>query len=244
MGLNLIKGSNGSGEAVKASVTVPRVSGSTVLTVDSAANWPSTFIATMGTPAANDRLTAAVVFTGHISAGTIVIDSRAPGYGGTDLGSLAGDVVVLKPTTLWANNIASTMLASHNDDGTINTAGITQVTTALNNQSIRNKPRISVGTSSATLAPNTDSFNIYELSAQATALTIANPTGTPNDGDVIILRLKDNGTTRAISYGTNYTNISGLDTPTTTVVNKWMVFGWMYNLGLTKWQLVTTTVEA
>lgn len=244
MSLSLISASNGSGEAVRASVTAVRNIGSVSIAVDSIINWPNKFIATSGTLKSDNTLDPATisVFTGHISSGAISIDSFAPGY--SDKGNAVGDVVVVKPTTAWADNISSTLAVSLSDDGTINSAGLTQVTTSLSGQQIRLKPRISTTTSIATLAPNIDNYNIYELNAQSTNLTIANPTGTPNDGDVLLLRIKDNGTSQSITYGTQYVNVSGLSTLTATTAGKWHYIGIQYNAGATAWHVISITTGA
>lgn len=169
--------------------------------------------------------------------------------GGTDIGNAIGDIVVALPTAAWGKDFTDAMRVRHNQDGSLNsTAATTAITATLNTgqvaTNLRVKPRITVSASTASLTPNIDTNNVYELNAQGVALSIVNPTGTPNDGDVIILRLKDNGTTRTITYGTAYTNISGLSTLTTTIVGKWHVFGWLYNATLSVWQLVSVTTEA
>ena len=242
MSLKHINGSDGTGEAVRSTVTAIRASGSTTLTVDAVTRWPAFFIATAGTLNADGTLGSAFVFFGHKSGSTIIIDTIAPGY--TDAGNTVGQVVVLKPTTAWADNFATLFGVSFNDDGTFSTTGATDMATKLANKSIRTKPRILVATSTATLTPNIDANNIYELSAQAVGLTIANPTGTANDGDVMLIRLKDNATSQTIAYGTVYSNISGLDTIVTTTISKWHVLGYCYNATLTKWQCISLTTEA
>lgn len=244
MGLNLIRASSGSGEAVRASVTAIRSAGSTIVTVDSVANWPTNFIATSGTLLADGTLDPATVtvFGGHKSGSTAVIDSIAPGY--TDIGNTVGQIVVIKPTTFWVDNLADFLAVNFNDNGTFNSTGATNIATALSGKSVRLKPRLVTAASSATLTPDIDTANVYELSAQAAGLTIANPAGTPNDGDVLIFRIKDNGTARAIGFGNAYVNVSGLDIITTTVINKWTYIGIQYNLAAAKWHLISITQEA
>lgn len=246
MGLSLINASNGSGEAVRASVTMIRTPGSVTIAVDFVTNWPTSFYAVTGKLVTSSygvtTLTNPFVFKGHLSGSSIVIDSPAPGY--NDPGNAVSDVVILKPETVWADNIASTLAVSHTDTGALNATAITQVSTSLANSSLRLKPRISVATTTATLTANIGSFNVYELNAQATALTIANPSGTPNDGDVLIIRLKDNGTSQAVSFGTNWADISGVGLLTATVAGKWHVIGSMWNAGASKWHVISVTTGA
>ncbi len=114
-----IKGSNGSGQAVRGAVTNARAISSTTLKVDSVTNYPSQFIATTGKLGPSGILdnTTVQVFFGHLSGADIIIDSFAPGY--TDKGNSVADVVILKPTTAWADEVAGVLDVTHNDNGTI-----------------------------------------------------------------------------------------------------------------------------
>lgn len=123
MGISLINASNGSGEAVRANVTAIRISGSTTIAVDSVTNWPASFIATSGKLLSGGIISGAFVFNGHLSGSTIIIDSMAPGY--TDTGNSVGDIVVIKPTTAWADTVGASLGVSHNDDGTLKTGIVT-----------------------------------------------------------------------------------------------------------------------
>jgi hypothetical protein len=244
MGLNLINASNKSGEAVRASITSIRSAGSTTIAVDALTNWPTNFIATSGTLLADGTLSSAttLVFAGHKSGSNVIIDTIAPGY--TDAGNSVGQIIVIKPTTYWADNFADFLGINFADDGTFTTTGGTNIATAITGKTIRLKPRLITTTSTATLTPNIDNANQYELSAQAAALNIANPTGTPNDGDIIIITIKSDATPRAITYGTAYTNISGLDALTTTVASKWSTLGIRYSAAAAKWQILSIETEA
>ena len=117
--IDLIRASNGSGDAVKATVTNARVISSTTLQIDATTNWPNKFIATVGDVDGTGAFVPATVtvFNGILSGGNIEITSFAPGY--TDIGNTPGQVVVLKPTTAWANEVADTLAVAHNDNGTL-----------------------------------------------------------------------------------------------------------------------------
>ena len=127
--IDLIRASNGSGDAVKATVANARVISSTTLQVDATTNWPSKFIATVGDVDGTGAFVPATVtvFNGILSGGNIEITSFAPGY--TDLGNVSGQIVVLKPTTAWSNEVASTLGVAHNDNGSLKANSVT--TTAL-----------------------------------------------------------------------------------------------------------------
>ena len=132
--IDLIRASNGSGDAVKATVANARVISSTTLQVDATTNWPSKFIATVGDVDGTGAFVPATVtvFNGILSGGNIEITSFAPGY--TDLGNVSGQIVVLKPTTAWSNEVASTLGVAHSDDGTLKANSVT--TTAVTDANV------------------------------------------------------------------------------------------------------------
>lgn len=103
-------------------------------------------------------------------------------------------------------------------------------------------PSIQAVTSSATVTP-TFSDDMVKITAQAAALALANPTGTAIAGLGMVIRIKDNGTARAISYGTQYRAI-GITLPTTTVISKTTYIAMIYNSDDTKWDCVATGTEA
>lgn len=103
-------------------------------------------------------------------------------------------------------------------------------------------PSIQSVTSSSTVTP-TFSDDSVKITAQAAALTLANPTGTAIDMLGIVIRVKDNGTARAITYGSQYRAI-GITLPTTTVISKTTYIAMIYNSDDTKWDCVATGTEA
>lgn len=115
-------------------------------------------------------------------------------------------------------------------------------------QTVTNKrvqPRVYSAASTATLTPEIDTYDIFHLTAQAAGLTIANhSTSTPADGEQIKIRLLDNGTARAITFGTNYVAKGGIALPTTTTISKNMEFGFEWNANLGKWNLLALAQEA
>lgn len=91
-----------------------------------------------------------------------------------------------------------------------------------------NAPNVQSVTSSSTVTP-TFANDLVKITAQAAALVLANPSGTAIDGWGIVIRIKDNGTARAISYGTQYRAI-GVTLPTTTVVSKTLYIAGIWNV--------------
>jgi len=92
-------------------------------------------------------------------------------------------------------------------------------------------------TSTSTLTPNSD--NTYQscLTAQAEALTIANPTGTPFNSQDLVIRIKDNGTPRAITFGDQFRAINTA-LPTTTTISKTLYLCALWNAADSKWDTV------
>lgn len=109
--------------------------------------------------------------------------------------------------------------------------------------SARIDPRVSSTTSTASITPDIASFDQYAVTAQAAALTINAPTGTPVDGNKLIFRILDNGTSQTISWNATYTVI-GTTLPTTTTINKMTYVGCIYNAANTRWDVVAVTTQA
>lgn len=103
-------------------------------------------------------------------------------------------------------------------------------------------PSIQTVASAATVTP-TFSDDMVKVTAQAAALALANPTGTAVPGWGMAIRIKDNGTARAISYGGQYRAV-GVTLPTTTVVSKTLYLGLIYNADDTKWDVIAVAQEA
>lgn len=110
-------------------------------------------------------------------------------------------------------------------------------------------PNVSVSVqsvaSAATVTPTSDN-NIVVITAQAAALTMAIPTGTPVQGQTLMIRIKDNGTARAITWTTGaggYRAI-GVTLPTTTVINKTTYIGLIYNSTDSRWDAIGVATEA
>lgn len=107
----------------------------------------------------------------------------------------------------------------------------------------RINPRVSTTASTATLTPDLQAYDQYNLTAQAAALAVAAPIGTPVDGNKIMIRILDNGTARAITWDATYTVI-GVTLPTTTVINKTTYVGCVYNANNTRWDVIAVTTQA
>lgn len=140
-----------------------------------------------------------------------------------------------------AGAFAMILRASAATDVTLPTTGT--LATLAGTETLTNKrvtERVSTTASSATPTPNADTDDLYTITALATAPTFGAPTGTPTNGQKLMVRIKDNGTARALAYNAIYRASSDLALPSTTVINKTLYLGFIYNSADTKWDLVAS----
>ena len=103
--------------------------------------------------------------------------------------------------------------------------------------------RVTSATSSATPTPSATTDDVYILTALAAAAAFAAPSGTPTQAQRITIRIKDNGTARALTWNAIYRGV-GVSLPTTTVVGKTLYLGMSYNSTDTKWDVLAICQES
>lgn len=101
-------------------------------------------------------------------------------------------------------------------------------------------PRVGTTTSSSTPTPNCDIQDIYTITALAAGATMAAPTGTPLNGQRLLLRIKDNGSAQTLAWNAIYRFSSDLAAPTTTVISKTFYIAFMYNSTDSKWDCLAS----
>lgn len=92
--------------------------------------------------------------------------------------------------------------------------------------------------SSATPTPAWDTTDVFTVTALAAAATFAAPTGTPTNGQVLLIRIKDNWTARVLAWNAIYNASTDLPLPLTTVLSKTMYLQFVYNSTDSKWTLL------
>jgi hypothetical protein len=103
-------------------------------------------------------------------------------------------------------------------------------------------PRVTTVISTSTITPNIDTTDQFNVTALAEGTTLSAPTGTPTDGQKLIVRIKDDGTARTIGYNAIY-RAFGVALPTTTTISKTLYLGSIYNSTDTRWDVITVAEE-
>jgi len=97
--------------------------------------------------------------------------------------------------------------------------------------------------STSSLTIDSDTTYQYSLTALAAALSIEAPTGTPFNGQDLLIRILDNGTARALTWNAIF-RVIGVTLPTTTVISKTMYIACIYNSADTKWDVIGVREQA
>lgn len=81
--------------------------------------------------------------------------------------------------------------------------------------------------------------NEYYMTALAGAAEFQAPSGTPANGNTLIIRVKDDGTARALTWNAIYDGFAD-DLPATTTLGKTLYLAFLYNSASSKWDLMAT----
>ena len=93
--------------------------------------------------------------------------------------------------------------------------------------------------SSATPTPTGGSKrNEYYITALAEAAEFAAPSGTPANGNMLLIRITDDGVARDLTWNAIYDGTLA-DLPTTTTISQTMYLLFIYNSGGSKWELIS-----
>jgi hypothetical protein len=164
----------------------------------------------------------------------------------TALNGLTEQIQSLATGTTGTDFNISSATATHTfnlpDASGTNRGALTSANWTTFNAKAEYAPRVQSVTSSATVTP-TSTNDLVKITAQATGLTIANPTGTMSEGQAMIIRLKDDGTARTIAFDTNYRAI-GVTLPTTTTISKTIYIGLVWNDTDTKFDVLGINIQA
>jgi hypothetical protein len=180
--------------------------------------------------------------TVNVSAGTGTVTSVAatvPAFL-----SVTGSPITTSGTL--AITLSGTALPIANGGTGATTLAGASIATYSGTETLTNKridPRVTSAASASTLTPDISASDVYAYTALAAGLTINAPTGTPVDGDKLMFRLLDNGTSRALTWNATYTVI-GVTLPTATTISKTTYVGCIYNANNTRWDVIAVTTQA
>ena len=160
--------------------------------------------------------------------------------GGTDVAVADGGTGASTLTGILKGNGTSAFTAVTAPSGAI--VGDSDTQTLANK---RVTQRVGGTASSTTPTPDADAQDLYDLTALAAGATFGAPSGTPTNGQKLIIRIKDNGGAQTLAWNAAYV-AGGVALPTTTVAGKILTLGFIYNTAnsLNKWQLVASAQEA
>lgn len=99
--------------------------------------------------------------------------------------------------------------------------------------------------SSALPAPTGDSRqNEYFLTAQAVTANFSAPSGTPANGNLLLIRIKDNGSAQSLGWNGIYRPVAVNTLPSVTTAGKTMYLGFKYNSSDNRWDLIAYAGES
>ena len=98
-------------------------------------------------------------------------------------------------------------------------------------------PQLGTIASSATPAINVGTVDYFSVTALAVAITGFVISGTPVDGQRLHISIKDNGTARAITWGTSF-EASTITLPITTVINARLDCEFIWNTVTSKFRIM------
>lgn len=126
-------------------------------------------------------------------------------------------------------------------------SGLTTTTGTATLTNKRVNPRaVAAGATSGNLTPNGDTTDVFNAFGLTGAITMLTPSGTPVDGQRLMLRFEDNGTGRGITWTTTsgaYRAV-GVTLPSTTTASKITYVGCVYNSTDIFWDVVAVVTQA
>jgi hypothetical protein len=212
-------------------------------TITSNDQYAGTVTSVGGTGTVNGiTLTGTVTSSGSLTLGgtlsgvdltTQVTGTLPVANGGTGATSLSGVVI---------GNGTSAFSTKTNPTGAF--VGTTDTQT-LTDKRINPRAVTASGTSGS-LTINGDTTDLYVAEGLTGAITLAQPSGTPANGQKLLIRIKDNGTARGITWTTSAGAFRavGITLPTTTVLGKVTYVGCVYNSADSFWDAIATVTQA
>ena len=160
-----------------------------------------------------------------------LLASKADSGANSDITSITGlttDLTIAQGGT-GASTLAGASIPTYTSTNTFTNKRITD--------------RVATFTSDATPDIDSDDYDVVTITALAVAITDVNMTGTETNFQKMLFRIKDNGTARAIAWGSDF-EAGGEALPTTTVISKTLLVGFIYDSVDSKWACEATKSRA
>jgi hypothetical protein len=210
---------------------------------------------------ANLDISGSVIITGSL----IIISGSSREFQVTDIGVNIGNIVTDTHTLTGSFNVSGSIISNGNTiitgsfaviSGSSREFQVTNIGVNIGNDvtdihtltgsliisgsitGSRINPRTFTTASTSTFTPNVNIGDTFTITAQTSSLILANPTGSPVEGQKIIIRIKDNGTARALTTGSQYRASTDLAFPLSSSINKTLYLGLIYNSTDIKWDLI------
>ena len=195
-----------------------------------------------GTTGQDHAVGAVVEFVMDVVQEQALIDTFLVGHGTS--GVHAANVVTTTATQTLTNKTITSLVNSGAitiPTGTDTLVGKSTTDTLTNKRITK---RVTTITSSSAPTINTDNCDVVTITAQAEAISsmTTNLSGTPTNFQTLVIRIKDDGTARAITWGAKFV-AKGVALPTTTVISKLLTVGFIYDTVLATWGCVASVQE-
>ena len=163
--------------------------------------------------------------------------------GGTTSNSFA-TIAVAGQSNVVANTSTDVLTLVAGPNVTVSTnAAINSIT--IDSATIPVVRSVTAGATSGTLTIDSAITDIFVAEGLTGGITFAQPSGTPSNGQKLLIRIKDNGTARSITWTTSAGAFRaiGVTLPTTTVIDKTSYVGCIYNSADSFWDTVAVTTQ-
>lgn len=126
---------------------------------------------------------------------------------------------------LPANSVTNTMLA----DGAVSKRNL--------GADAKIGVRANVQSSPGVLQANVDDYEVQAVTNLNSGINLANPTGTPVNAQGLMFRIRDNGNSQTISYGSQFRPI-GVTLPTATIAGRVLYLNARWNAQEQTWDIL------
>lgn len=186
--------------------------------------------------------TEEIGYSTGLSGGSLTIPLANRGLEGGSAQGHASQISVkgILSAGMWNDLIDSLINVLSQSTGALDTTKVVDLTTVQKLTNKRKKRRVVTTTQSATPTINTDNTDIAQITGLAQAVTsfTTNLSGTPDDGDFLEIQITDNGTARALTFGSSFEASGNFALPTTTVISTKLCILFEYNSASSKWRCV------